>query len=447
MPPELREPQIEGINFALNAFTTHKMAMIADRPGYGKTAQAIAVINHALKENAGPALVIAPAYLVYNWLDEFALWENERSICVVDSMKQLIHEADIYIMSYNMASSAGIFKQLFKMTFSLMVCDEAHTFRSWNSTRSRLILGTFKNTKTHLNARAKNKLFLTGTPIVNSVEDIYNLLIRVAPKIFKDTPRLEFLQRYAAFVDFTPWGVKSRGVKNEVELKAHLSGVMIARQTLAGLPDRIDSHIRLKLSGAKLKEYIRQETAFLKAHGINESDIINIQDMRKVDASQFAALRKAVATYKIPLIIPAIVDALETGEKPLVYCWHLEIQALLYTEIMKKCPGARIAVVNGGVGTKKRFQIVQQYQAGEIDVLLSTIGALKEGVNLTAGKMLFFAELPYTPAEIDQVAARIHRSGQKSVVYIKFFYFAAGIDGHIIQLLKSKSDIIKKIIA
>lgn len=445
--PELRDLQIEGIEFAARAMVKHKAALIADRPGYGKTAQAIEIMKRARpKPDSLPIIVITPAYLVYNWLDEFDLWNLGASVCVVDSTKQIIHEADVYLMSYNMAASEGIFKQLFKLNYSLMICDEAHTFRSWNSIRSSRILGTFKNKKTHLNARAMYKLFLTGTPIVNTVEDVYNLLIRVAPGIFKEISRLEFLQKFAAFVDFTPWGVKSRGVKNEKELKKLLSSVMIARQKLDGLPDRIDSHIRLKLTGAGLQAYLKQEQAFLNAHGINESDIINIQDMRKVDATMFAELRKAVAKYKIPLILPAIVDAIETKERPLVYCWHREIQDLLYSELKKKCPESRIAIVNGSVPTKKRFALVKKYQAGEIDILLSTIGALKEGVNLTEGKILFFVELPYTPAEVEQVAARIHRSGQKDITYIKFFYFAAGIDNHIVKLLKGKSDIIKKVI-
>lgn len=445
--PELREKQLVGIDFCREAFARHNAAIIADCPGYGKTAQAIELIKWGLNNSKGlPFLVITPAYLVYNWLEEFELWGLNSSVCVIDSTKQVLHEADIYLMSYNMASHENIFKQLFKLSFYMLICDEGHTFRTWNSIRSKRILGTFKNTKTHLNRKSKYKLVLTGTPIVNGVEDIYNLIIRIAPKLFKDTPRLEFLQQFAGFVEYTPWGVKSRGVKNEKELKKYLSSVMIARPFLEDLPECLHSHIKLKISGAALQKYLKEEQAFLNSHGIKENDIINIQNMKKLDATMFAELRKKVALYKIPLILPAIIDAVETGKRPLVYCWHRDVQIILNNEIQKKCPGAKIAVVNGSVPTKKRFGMVGKYQSGEIDVLSSTIGALKEGVNLTEGQILFFVELPYTPAEIKQVVARIHRLGQQQMTYIKYFYFAAGIDGHIVKLLKNKSDIIKKVI-
>lgn len=443
----IREDQKEIIEFIDNTHKKYKGAYLAAKAGWGKTLPVIEIIKSFLKKKDKPVLIVVPAYLVYNWLDEFEKWGLETDICVVDSYKQKLHPARIYIGSYNMISYELISKQLLKKEFSLLVADEAHTFRTWNSQRARRILGTYQNKKSNMLARSEQCILMSGTPIVNSVEDIYNQIVRIAPKIFSKITKMDFLIKYAAKLDRTPWGCgyKAYGIKYEEQLKKKLRSVMVAPQVIKDLPPLVVNHIPLQLKGARLKAYIKEEEAFLRDHGISECDIIDLQSMRKIDVSMFAAIRQQVALHKIPLVLPAITDAFDVGKRPIVYCWHKGVQQALFEKIKTKRKNACIAIVNGQISTKKRFEIVKKYQQGEIDILLSTIGALKEGVNLTEGSFLILVEYPYTPAELEQVIARLHRTGQEQTVYVQAFYFKSGIDNHIYNLVKQKQDVIDKV--
>jgi len=441
--PTLRADQQKGVEFLQGVFEKHKGALCADIMGLGKTAQAIRLIKMRASFDM-PVCIAAPAYLVYNWLDELELWGCKSEVCVIDSKKQVLHDADIYIGSYNMLASDDIHKQLLKKTFSLLCCDEAHTFRTWNSIRSRRLLGTFQNKKSNLLYRSKNALLLTGTPIVNSVEDIYNIVVRIAPQVLKKYDRMAFLAAFAGFLQYSPYGVKPVGVKNEKQLHKLLSSVMLRRSEIPGIKEVIPARIPLQLKGSKLKKFMKEENDFLQRYSIEVEDILKGQDSNTPAACEFAALRTQTALHKIPLLLPAIIDAYECGLRPVVYCWHKAVQEALFTELDRRCKGANIAIVNGAQRPKCRASIVKKYQAGEIDILLPTIGALKEGVNLTEGRLVIFVELPYTPAEVDQVIARFNRTGQKGLVVAKMFYFKDGIDAYIMRLLDRKRDVIQK---
>lgn len=442
---KMRPEQETGVVLIKQGFTRHKGVILADKMGLGKTAQAIAVMKFAQSKNKRPVLFIVPAYLIYNWLDEFELWGVAQNICVIDSGKQILVNAPIYICSYDMSIGDKIFEQLFKKDFSLMVCDEAHTFRTWNSIRSRKILGTRQNKNTHLLAKTQKILCLTGTPIINTVMDLYNIIIRIAPEAIHSMQEIDFMYRYSEYVEHTGWAPKSHGIKNEKELKKLIAPVLIARDYKLDAK-RVDTHIRLKLSGKALKAFIAQEEAFLKLHNIEENDIIDVQKMSKGPASEFARLRQFVALCKLPLIIPAIIDAYEQGYKPIIYIWHREVQKMLYIMLNDKLKSAaNVIIVNGSTPAKERMERVRDYQEGLIDIFIPTIGSLKEGINLTTGQVIILLELPYTPAEVEQVIGRVHRTGQENTVHAKFFYFAGGIDNHIIRLLKKKSDIIEKL--
>jgi SNF2 family DNA or RNA helicase len=436
--------QETGVQTILKAFTKHKGFLLADRPGLGKTAQAIAVMKEALKTGR-PVLVIVPAYLVSNWLDEFTLWGVDNEVCVIDSGKQELYTADIYIGSYSLTTSDNVFKQLLKFEYSLLLLDESHYLKAWNSKRSRRILGTYQNKVKHFRNRSKRVLGLTGTPVLNRVEELYNVLVRLAPEIFNGMSKEHFIIYFSAHVQHTPWGMKARGIKNEEELKKIIAPVFLSRSNIDGLPARQDKTITVDLKGKELKDFIKEENAFLHAHGVTENDITSIQKLTSTDMSAISEVRQKAALYKIPLACTVLSDLLEKEERPLLYCFHRSVQAAAVEDIKKKFPDLRIGVVNGSVNKEKRVEIVKHFQDGEIDLIVATIGALREGVNITKGSAIVFLELDWTPANIEQAVARLHRKGQKNIVKVFFIVFKTGIDKYILNMVKDKTTVIHKI--
>lgn len=434
---ELLPEQQEGVKFILDTLSKHQGCYLADRMGYGKTAQAIEILKQALRK--GPVLIISPSYICYNWLVELETWGVKNSICRVESIKQdLNNSSDIYLVSYNMAVSKDIFKQLFKMEFSLIICDEAHYLKTWNSNRSKLILGTYKNKKTNLLKRTNKILCLSGTPILNRVEELYNVIVRIAPKAIKKT-KDEFIIYFSKYVQFTPWGIKARGVKNEQELKELIKPVFLGRQKIRGLKGRVDKKIILEVKGKELQDYIKEENEFLEEHEIyNPEDIVKIT---KLEAATISDIRQKVALIKIPKLMQALPDIIEYNKKPIIYVYHRMVQNELVKQVKKKYPTKNVQVINGNVSMDKRMKIIKDY-----DIIIATIGALREGINLVESNVVLFLELDWTPSNLEQCIARLWRKGQEDIVKVYYFLFNGGIDKYMMKMLNDKSDIINKII-
>lgn len=458
--PTLTNNQQIAVDTIKKALGKYKGFILADRPGYGKTAPAIQIGKIAQKY--GPVLVICPAYIALNWLEELTLWGIERpDICIIDSTKQILDDCKWYVVSYNMASYMErtrhkngsitkkpglIFQQLYAKKWGLIIADEMHAMKSSGALRSRLILGTGNNKQTNLLNRTYKFIGLTGTPLINRVDELYNLLIKIAPAIFKGASRMQFILHFAAHVENTPWGIKHHGVKNVEELKALIAPVMLARTAIDGLTDRIDKYIPLQIKGKDQENFIKQETEFIQRHNLTAENLDRLQNIKDLEGPTIAEIRQATALYKIPAVMAALDDHIEKDEGPLIIgVYHKAVLTALKTEIEKKYKKIRLAIITGEVDKKKRHAIIQKYQKGDIDILLTTISSMREGVNVTRGQNMYIVEYPWTPAELEQYIARIHRKGQAGNVYIQYFSFTGGIDKIMSECLKRKSTMIKKI--
>lgn len=441
---QLTKGQKEGVAWIMQGLTLYKGVILADRMGYGKTAQAIEVLKTSL--DRGPALIICPSYVVLKWKDELELWGIQDSICIIDSSKQLLHDSSIYITSYDMASKyEKVFKQLFKKKYSLIICDESHYLKSWNSLRSRRILGTKKAKVTNLLNKTENILCLTGTPVLNRLDELYNVGFKIAPKALKNASKEQFMTYFSEHIRPTPWGTKYEGVKHEKKLQKLVQNFVLCRQEIKGLPDRVDVPMPLQLKGKDIEKFIKEEKALIQKYNITEDDIYKLQKHDKLEGGRIAEIRQQLSLLKIPFFIQALQDHFEKEDQCLIYCYHKKVQEEILHAIQTKCKGRSVGVINGTVSMKKRHTIIKQYQEKKLNIILATIGALKEGVDITAGNTIMFLELDWTPANIEQAIARKHRKGQKRTVFVYYFYFKAGIDRYIMKLLEKKSKIIKKI--
>lgn len=442
---ELLPEQIEGVEWIKKGLQNYKGVLLADGMGVGKTAQAIEVGKYALEKHALPVLIICPAYLIFNWIDELEAWGiNKENVCIIDSSLQILHEADYYITSYTMLTYEGIFKQLFKKNYAITLCDEAHYLKTWSSQRSKKVLGTFKQTKTTLKNKSKKFLLMTGTPILNNVEEIYNLVIRIAPGALKNMSRSTFIYTFAGHIIQTPWGIKHEGVKNADYLKELLKDVMLRRTKIKGLPEKQDKNITFDVKGAELKRLIIEENRFLMDHGIDPVTMEGDLKVKTMDKSALAKVRQRTAILKLKLVMPAIKDVLEKVDRIVIYVYHREVQKKL-SEMLEKSKIPH-GIINGNVPGKKRVAIIRDFQEGEGKrVILATIPALKEGVNLTRGEAALFIEHDWTPANIEQAIGRVYRRGQKNVVVIYHFLFNDGVDRYIKNMLKRKATMIKKV--
>jgi SWI/SNF-related matrix-associated actin-dependent regulator of chromatin subfamily A-like protein 1 len=462
--PELLPVQIEAIEKIEKAFSEnkHKGFILADKMGIGKTATAIELC----KKTEGVKLIICPAFLLYNWMDELKMWGvSDKDICVIDSRDQILEEKKVYLVGYSRLAYEtfltpqskeekkrpnGITRQLLKKKFDLVVCDEGHYLKAWNSQRSRLILGTYQNTEKNILFNCKNILLLTGTPFLNRIEELYNIVIRIAPKVLGYMTKYAFYQLYAGWIENTGFALVAHGVKNEEDLKKRLSPILLRRTKIEGLAKLTDETIKLDPRSPKLKKLFDCEEKFLTAHGIQPDDIEGITKLTKINVSEIAEIRAQIAISKIPAALELMQDIREeqeTSAPVTIYCYHREVLVALKNALTAKHSKLNCAFIDGGVGAKKRHEIVKsQFQTGKLDVLCATIGALREGVNLTNGQDIIFIELDYVPSNINQAIGRFQRRGQLGCVNVRKLVYDAGIEKRIMKILAEKTTTIEKII-
>ncbi len=281
--------------------------------------------------------------------------------------------------------------------------------------------------------------------VLNNIEELYNLVVRIAPKAVNKMSRIDFMMHYSAKVQHTPWGNKYFGVKNEGELKKMLESCMLRRTKIDGLPSRVDKTITLDVKGADLKKLIKEENEFLIKAGIDPNEIKKDLKLSSMDMSALAAVRQRTAIFKIKFFMDVLPDIREKARNLIIYVYHRDVQVKVSEQLMEK--GIKHKIINGSVSNKKRAAIISEFQSGMCNVILATISSLKEGVNLTKGEAVLFIEHDWTPANIEQAIGRVHRRGQENTVLIYHFLFNDGIDKYIKNTLKRKSDLIKKVIS
>jgi DNA helicase INO80 len=187
---DLKEYQLKGLRWLDNLYEQGINGILADEMGLGKTIQAIALMAHIseAKGNFGPFLVVAPASTLYNWQQEITrfcpmlrvlpYWgslKERKTIRKYFSQKLWGAPAShfhVVITSYQLIVADE--KAFQRMRWQYMILDEAQAIKNINSMRW----------KTLLSFNARNKLLLTGTPIQNSMAELWALLHFIMPKLF-----------------------------------------------------------------------------------------------------------------------------------------------------------------------------------------------------------------------------------------------------------------------
>ncbi|XP_077993238.1 chromatin-remodeling ATPase INO80-like [Glandiceps talaboti] len=188
---QLKTYQLKGMNWLANLYDCSINGILADEMGLGKTIQSIAVLAHLAETQGtwGPFLVIAPASTLHNWQQEctrfvprfkvLPYWGNQSERKILRkfwSQNKQLHTEDapfhIIITSYQLVVQDVRYFQRIKWIY--MILDEAQAIKSSSSVRWKILLGF----------NCRNRLLLTGTPIQNSMAELWALLHFIMPTLF-----------------------------------------------------------------------------------------------------------------------------------------------------------------------------------------------------------------------------------------------------------------------
>ena len=418
--PALKEYQSRAISYGLE----NPYCILALDPGLGKSRCAIE-IREKLKLNC---LVVCPGYLVLNWEKEIRKWAGDTpDITKFKSGKQLydVCDTDYVLISYDLVQKAP---QLLEWA-DMVVLDEAPAIKSMEAKRSTFLhKNIFENS-------IQRVLLLTGTPIKNRVKEFYSLLAlcHYDPHIADS----QFLDRYPCEIDFADqfsfreeytmeirnrWVtiLKWSGIKNLEEMKQYLIGHYIRiKGDVLGLPPV--SYKSLVISDTPDKALLDSFNSHFSGEG---NDSIN------PTAKAEAALKK------VPFTVKYARDLLEETDCILIYSDHVAS-----TEAIAKEFG--VTPITGKMAANTRSQLADEFQAGKGNVLVATIGSMKEGKDLFRSHNIIFNDYPWVPGDLKQVIHRIQRIGQKHPCLVHRI-IGSPQDEYIMNTISSKIETIER---
>jgi len=405
----LRPYQVEGAAWMLDRASRGLGGLLADEMGLGKTVQALAMIE-AL---AGPVLVVCPSSLVWNWLSEAARFLPDLPALALDGpgrdrLFDGIARHRLIVTSY--ALLRRDIERYRGIEFSAVILDEAQHIKNPDS----------QNAKAACALAARSRFILTGTPVENSIRDLWSLFEFLLPGYLGG--RADFRDRYEMPLlggeRGTVWARLGRRIQPYLlrRLKADI---------LDELPDKIEQVIAVELTDAQRAAYGQlQQAARAQIDDLARDGAAGPARMKVLTA--LLRLRQACCdlgllgaetaggetSAKRVALRELLGEAIDGGHRVLVFSQFTRMLDLIGEDLA--ADGVDFCRLDGS--TKNRGEVVQRFQTGEVPVFLISLKAGGVGLNLTAADTVIHFDPWWNPAVEAQATDRAHRIGQRSVV-------------------------------
>lgn len=426
----LRGYQVEGVQWLLRLGQWGLGGVLADDMGLGKTVQALAVLLARGAE--GPALVVAPTSVVGTWRREAGRFAPRLRVEIHHGSgraRDLDHLGADDLLVTSWGTLVQDRELLAGCRFRTVVLDEAHAVKNASTRRAQA-------------ARALQADFiiaLTGTPVENRPGELWSLMRVVAPGLLGSQEG--FNERFATPILIDPHS-QAR------DQLARLIKPFILRRTKSAvaldLPARQEVVVEVDLDFS--------ERAFYE--GVRRAGLQEIPD---VDVGAIAML-KVLLRLRQAAICPALIDdsfhdssklkavrrtlrdLREAGHKALVFSFFVSVLDLLAPTL--EAEGFRIGRIDGSVTRIRREQVVEDFQAGSLDLLLISLQAGGTGLTLTAASYVLHIDPWWNPAQQDQATDRAHRIGQTQPVTVLHFLARQTIEMGMRKIQEEKREMV-----
>lgn len=418
-----------------------KRFLNGDKPGLGKTLQAIAVV-HAAK--AYPSLVICPSTLKENWKREFKKFTGkDRSLILENRNKRTFPQfydaglVDNFIVNFESLKKYFVaeltntdgqrltlrhikFKPEIQM-FKSIIIDESHRCKNGSAQQTKFTMG--------IASGKEYVILLSGTPVINKPKDL------VAQLHIMD--RLPDFGSYKAFLDRYCAGHNEASNLRELNYKLNTTCFFQRekKDVLKDLPSKVRQTVICEISNRK--EYVDAENdliRYLREYKQASDDKI-AKSMRGEVMVRINILRQISARGKVKEVADFVNDLIEADEKVILFINLHEVG----NELKKIFPKA--VSVTGLDSRDDRQKAVDSFQTNpDVKLIICSIKAAGVGLTLTASSNVTFVEFPWTYADCEQCEDRAHRIGQKDSVTAYYFLGRNTIDEKIYQIIQTKKD-------
>ena len=378
------------------------------------------------------------------WADELCEWYNQ-----VDKVKPLITIADgskkerkaklaqnnkFTIINYAMLRDSD-YGKLFNKKWDLVVADEAHKLKNRKTQQTQ---GFQKLT-------SKRMALLTGSPLLNSPEEIWSLLNILFPSRFGSY--WQFVEDFCQ-TEYNPFAQTPKiiGVKNKRELHFLVNPLMINRKkedVLADLPDKRYQTIKLKMDDKQEKIYRDLEENMFADLG--EDLLLTSTGLEQLlRLKQIALSPQLLDADQVGVKIKTIKELLNDTDKKVV----IFSRFASFIELLAEKLNHKFVKITGEVDAQDRRRYEKQFQDDpQIKVFLGTIGSAGEGLNLQSASIMIFADKAWSPKVNEQCEDRVHRPGQTDSPLIISLICKNTVDEDLELTLKNKNKVINETLA
>jgi SNF2 family DNA or RNA helicase len=441
-----REYQIEGIKWLYTIDKTGFGGILADEMGLGKSIQTIFYIKELLKENKDyKFLIVAPTSLAYNWENEFMKFAPELKYGIMagkrSGRREKLEHSDnlnVIITTYGLLRED---KEIYdKMHFKTFIIDEAQNIRNVNT----------NITKTVKDVNADTKIALTGTPIENSVLELWSIFDFIMPGFLTN---LETFSHKYKIKDFDEDSEEK--IKN---LQKLISPFILRRRkkdVIKDLPEKIENNIYVELTKEQKKLYVAElekvqseMEEILATEGISKARFLILKLLTKL--RQICIDPRIVfdnydgASGKTEEFLNVVKTMTQEGHKILVFTSFRTALELVRKELNKN--KITSYTIDGSVSSKKRMELVDKFNNDDTNVFLIMLKAGGTGLNLTSADIVIHLDLWWNPQAENQATDRAHRIGQKNKVQVIKLITKGTIEEKILELQQKKKILSEKLI-
>lgn len=452
----LRPYQLEGVRWLIGHYHNGLGACLADDMGLGKTLQTIALLLYAkskVKETAPApvvrqldlfqthqdeikpvnALIILPASLVFNWrreLEKFApslyLYEQTGPKRLKDARALASH--DVVLTTYHTARQDLDLLQ--KVSWRFIILDESQQIKNRQSEVSKVVLSL----------EAPHKISLSGTPIENSLADLWTQMEFINPAAL-GTFR-EFKEQFLLPIE------KGKDERAQARLFSRVRPYFMRRtkeEVAPDLPPLTEQLFFTEMAADQKKTYDRLKSAV-------RNEILSMFDDPKTRLQALAALTRLRQMANHPVLADAeytggsgkMEDVLaqwetirKAGHKVLFFS-SFEKHLRLFRQVFE-AENHAFAWLTGDTATADRAKEVTRFQEdSSVQAFFMTVKAGGTGLNLTAADYVFLLDPWWNPASEDQAVARAHRIGQQRPVTALRFIARDTVEEKILTLQEQK---------
>lgn len=441
----LRDYQELGVKWLSTIANASFGGILADEMGLGKTLQTIMFINGRLKENRNrEILIVCPTSLIYNWESEFKKYAPDIKVKVIAALRKKrekifdeLNSYEVFITSYGLLRED--IEKYKSIHYDTIIIDEAQTIKNVGA----LI------TKAVKEIDADVRIALTGTPIENSILELYSIFDFIMPGFFGSSSK--FLKKYNNIL-------KSEYKEIKQDFLNLINPFILRRKkkdVIKELPDKIENNVLVELSDDEKKLYlseVRKITEDIKNNMRNESfsknKLVILQELtrlRQLCISPSLCLEEYNGrSSKIESLLEIVESAILEGHKILIFSQFTSALSIVKKSLINKT--LMYYYLDGSTKPSERLRMVDSFNNDDTPIFLISLKAGGNGLNLTGADTVIHLDPWWNPAVEDQATDRAHRIGQKNVVQVIKLIAKGTIEEKIIKLQNLKKDLSREII-